>query len=132
MFEIGFPEGWRDASTVVLIGPERPTFSPNVQVNQETVPSGLTVEQYFADQRRELAELSGFELHEQGDKQLQGQRVEFHTYTWRIPQGVEIRQMQLAVVRGATLYTVTCSALETDWALFEASFEMMIARLKFS
>lgn len=130
-FEIGFPEGWRDASTVVMIGPERPGFSPNVQVNQEPVPDDLTVEQYFAQQRSELGDLSGFQMHEQGDKVLAGERVEYHSYTWRIPQGFEIRQLQLALVRGGTLYTITCSALEQDWALFEAAFEMIVAQLRF-
>jgi hypothetical protein len=130
-FEIGFPEGWRDASTIVMIGPERPTFSPNLQVNQEPVPPDLTVGEYFADQRRELGQLSGFRLHEQGDRQLDGQRVEHHMYTWRIPQGVEIRQLQLAIVRGPTLYTITCSALESDWPAFSVEFEQVLSQLRF-
>ena len=67
----------------------------------------------------------------QGDRQLAGQRVEYHMYTWRIPQGAEIRQMQLALVRAGTLYTATCSALESDWAQFEAAFEMILSQLRF-
>lgn len=131
-FEIGFPHGWRDASTIVMIGPERPGFSPNLQVNQEPVPTDLTVAEYFADQRGELGQLSGFELREQGERQLGGQLVDYHMYTWRIPQGAEIRQLQLAVLRGPTLYTITCSALEQDWPMFEPHFEQMLADFSFA
>lgn len=130
-FEIGFPEGWEDHSTVTLIGPLRPTFSPNVQVNQEPRPTDQTVLQYFEEQRRELHELSGFRLLEVGDRLLGGVRADYHTYVWKIPQGVEVRQLQLATQHAGVLYTVTCSAMDSDWPNFEPSFELLLSAFKF-
>src|SRR3954447_1256755 len=110
-FELGFPEGGSDHSTIVMLGPGRPAFSPNVQVNQETMPEDFdSLEAYFASQLEELAGLEGFALVERGDRQLGGLRAINHSYTWRIPQGVEIRQLQLATIRGATIYTLTASS----------------------
>lgn len=126
-FEIGWPEGWADHSTVTMIGPLRPTFGPNVQVNQEPAQVDRTAAQYFAEQREELHELSGFRLLEVGDRLLGGQRAEYHGYVWKIPQGVEIRQLQVATQRGNTLYNVTCSCMSSDWPTFEGAFEMMLA-----
>lgn len=130
-FEIGWPQGWRDSSTVVLIGPERPTFTPNVQVNQELVPDDMTVEQYWAEQRRELSALDGFRVIEHGDRLLGGQRAEYHVIAWR-QQGVEVQQLQLATVRAGVLYTVTCSAMPGDFKAFEGAFEMMLGGFRFS
>lgn len=127
-FEIGFPQGWSDNSTVTIIGPARSAFAPNVQVNQESLPQGMTAAQYFAEQRAEMVrELDSCTIIEQGERALGGERCEFHSYTWKVPQGFIIRQSQHAVVRSATLYTVTCSAMESEWAGVDAAFDRMLA-----
>lgn len=131
-FEINYLEGWSDSSTVVLIGPERPVFTPNVQVNQEPVPTDEPLVDFFAQQRRDLASLDGFELIDHGDRQLAGFTALQHTYSWKIPDSGEIiRQRQVVVVRNGVLYTITCSALDRDWDGFEGAFEMTIAGFAF-
>ena len=131
-FELGWPAGWEDHSTVVIIGPARPTFSPNIQINRELIQPGVSLEQYFAEQRRELSTLSGFQLLTHGERQLGGSTAVMHAYTWRVPDGYAIRQMQLAVLRAPTIFTVTCSAMADDWEAFEGSFEMALAGFSFT
>lgn len=131
-FEIGFPAGWTDNSTISLLGPNRPTFAPNVQVNTEPVPQGDTVQHYFAEQRAELHSLPSFRLVEAGDRLLGGQRAEYHTYVWRHPQlAVDVRQMQVATALGGTIFTVTCSCMDSDWPTFEPAFDMILAGFRF-
>jgi hypothetical protein len=130
-YEIGFLEGWTDSSTTVLIGPERPGFTPNIQIHQEDLPPATTRAEYVAQQRGELTSLTGFHMLETGERQLGGQTADFHAYTWQAPQGLVIRQMQMATERGFRLYTVTCSALEGDWDSVEGAFEMALAKFRF-
>lgn len=127
-FEVNFLEGWRDASQVVLIGPERPVFTPNVQVHREPLPDE-ELDEFFRQQRAELAGLDGFRLLEHGDRLLGGQKALFHTYSWELPNqpGLRVRQLQLATLRAGTLFTVTCSALEADWEHVEAGFELTLS-----
>ncbi len=103
-FEVNFLEGWRDASQVVLIGPERPVFTPNVQIHRELVPEE-ELDEFFRAQRAELSGLDGFRLLEHGDRLLGGQKALFHAYSWELPNqpGIRIRQLQLAVIRAGTL-----------------------------
>lgn len=127
-FELNFLEGWRDASQVVLIGPERPVFTPNIQVHRESLPNE-DLAGFFRGQREELSSLDGFLLLEHGDRVLAGSKALFHAFSWEMPErpGIRLRQLQLAVDRLGTLFTITCSALEQDWDLAEPGFEMTIA-----
>ncbi|MCB0878790.1 MAG: DcrB-related protein [Thermoleophilia bacterium] len=127
-YEVNFLEGWRDASQVVLIGPERPVFTPNVQIHREPLPE-LELDAFFREQRSELAGLDGFRLLEHGDKLLGGQKALYHAYSWELPNqpGIRLRQLQYATSHAGTLFTITCSALEQDWEQVEAGFEMTLA-----
>jgi hypothetical protein len=127
-YEVGFLEGWRDASQVVLIGPERPVFTPNVQIHREELPDE-PLEEFFRQQRAELSALDGFRLLEHGDRQLAGQKALFHAYSWELPNqpGLRVRQLQVVLIRNDTLFTITCSSLEQDWEIAEAGFEMTLA-----
>lgn len=127
-FEVNFLEGWRDASQVVLIGPERPIFTPNVQIHREPLPEE-ELEEFFRHQRAELTGLDGFRLLDHGDRLLGGQKALHHAYSWELPNqpGLRVRQLQLATIRAGTLFTITCSALEGDWHHVEAGFEMTLA-----
>ena len=127
-FEIGFLEGWRDASQIVLIGAERPVFTPNVQIHREPLPDEALGE-FFRQQRAELAALDEFRLLDHGDRHLGGLPALHHSYSWQLPNhpGVRVRQLQIVLTRGGTLFTVTCSALEQDWESVEAGFELSLA-----
>lgn len=132
-YEVGFLDGWRDASQVVLIGPERPVFTPNIQIHREPLPEEALPE-FFAQQRAELAALDGFRLLEHGDRLLGGQKALFHAYSWELPNqpNLRVRQLQIVSVRNGTLYTVTSSALEQDWEEAEAGFEMTLSGFRFA
>ena len=132
-YEVGFLEGWRDASQVVLIGPERPVFTPNIQIHREPLPEEALAE-FFAQQRAELAALDGFRLLEHGDRLLGGQKALFHAYSWELPNtnSLRVRQLQIVAVRNGTLYTVTSSALEQDWEEAEAGFELTLTGFRFT
>jgi hypothetical protein len=127
-YELGFLEGWRDASQVVLIGIERPFFTPNIQIHREPLPEE-SLDQFFAGQRQELAGLDGFRLLDHGDRLLGGQKALYHAYSWELPNqpSMRIRQLQIVTVRNGTLFTVTSSALEQDWDEAEASFELSLS-----
>lgn len=127
-FELNFLEGWRDSSQVVLIAPERPLFTPNVQVHREALPQD-SLDEFFRAQREELSSLDGFRLLDHGDRLLGGAKALYHVYSWELPeqQGVRLRQLQLATTQKGTLFTVTCSALEQDWEIAEPGFEMTLA-----
>lgn len=127
-FDLGFPEGWRDASQIVLIGVERPVFTPNVQVMREPLPQ-MPIEEYLQAQRTELTQLGGFRLITHGDRMLGGRPAIHHSYAWDLPErpGTRIRQMQISVRRDEELFTVTCSALEQDWDQVEAGFELCLS-----
>jgi hypothetical protein len=127
-YEVGFLEGWRDASQVVLIGPERPIFTPNVQIHREPLPEEQ-IEEFFAQQRAELAALDGFRLLDHGDRMLAGHKALYHAYSWELPNqpSMRVRQLQVVTTKAGTLFTITCSALEQDWEQVEAAFEMTLA-----
>lgn len=132
-YEVGFLEGWRDASQVVLIGPERPIFTPNIQIHREPLPEE-SLDEFFRQQRAELAALDGFRLLEHGDRTLGGQKALFHAYSWELPNhaALRVRQLQIVSVRNGTLYTVTSSALEQDWEDAEAGFELTLSGFAFT
>ena len=127
-FEVNFLEGWRDDSQVVLIGPERPVFTPNIQIHRESLPDE-SLDEFFRQQRAELAALDGFRLLEHGDRLLAGRKALYHAYSWELPNqpGLRVRQLQLVTTRTSTLYTITSSALEVDWEHVEAGFELTLA-----
>lgn len=127
-FEVNFLEGWRDASQVVLIGPERPVFTPNVQIHREPLPEE-SLDEFFRQQRAELSALDGFRLLEHGDRRIAGEKALFHAYSWELPNqpNLRVRQLQVVLVRSGTLFTITSSALEQDWDEVEAGFEMTLA-----
>jgi hypothetical protein len=127
-FEVGFLEGWTDASQIVLIGVERPVFTPNLQIHREAIPE-IPLEEFFRAQRAELSELEGFRIIEHGDRLLGGQKALHHSYSWVLPNqpGLRVRQLQLVTVRVGALFTLTCSALEQDWELVESGFELALS-----
>lgn len=132
-FEVGFLEGWRDASQVVLIGPERPVFTPNIQIHREPLPAE-PLDEFFRAQRAELAALDGFRLLGHGDRLLGGQKALHHAYSWELPNqpGMRVRQLQVVTARAGTLFTVTSSALEQDWDLLEPAFEQALSGFAWS
>ncbi|MCW2922548.1 MAG: DcrB [Thermoleophilia bacterium] len=127
-FEVNFLEGWRDASQTVLIGPERPVFTPNVQIHREPLPEE-ELDEFFRQQRAELAALDGFRLLDHGDRMLAGAKALYHAYSWELPNqpGLRVRQLQMVTQHAGTLFTITASALEADWEHVEGGFEMTLA-----
>ncbi len=127
-FEVNFLEGWRDATQTVLIGPERPVFTPNVQIHREPLPEE-DLNEFFRQQRAELAALEGFRLLDHGDRLLAGAKALYHAYSWELPNqpGLRVRQLQMVTTRAGILYTITSSALEADWEHVEAGFELTLA-----
>jgi len=132
-FELNFLEGWRDDSQIVLIGPDRPAFTPNLQVHREELPAA-PLDEYFREQRAELAKLDQFRLIDHGDRRLGGEQALYHAYSWTLPNqpGMRVRQLQVAAARGSTLFTVTASALEQDWDQVEAGFELSLAGFRWT
>jgi hypothetical protein len=113
---------------VVLIGVERPMFTPNIQIHREPLPEE-SLDEFFRTQRSELSGLDGFRLLDHGDRTLGGQKALYHAYSWELPNqpGVRVRQLQVVTVRNGTLFTVTSSALDQDWDEVEAGFELALS-----
>lgn len=127
-FEVGYLEGWQDNSQIVLIGVERPVFTPNVQIHRESLPT-VPLDEFFRAQRAELSELEGFRLIEHGDRTLSGTSALYHGYSWILPDsnGLRVRQLQIVTSNAGTLFTITCSALEQDWEQVESGFELALS-----
>jgi hypothetical protein len=127
-FEVGFLEGWTDSSQIVLIGVERPYFTPNLQVHREALPQE-PLDQFFRNQRAELSELDGFRLIEHGDRTIGGTKALHHAYSWVLPNAnnLRVRQLQIVTSQKGELFTITCSSLEQDWEQVESGFELALS-----
>lgn len=134
LFSLDLPDEWTDASTVTLLARPRELFTPNVQINQEPVPEDQGLRAYFTSQRAELqAGLPGFRLLGHGDRTVAGQAALWHEYIWHNPErSVDVHQLQVGLHAGGTIYTVTASALERDWAEFAPEAEQVLASLSFT
>jgi hypothetical protein len=129
-YEFGHLDGWRDASQLVLVAPPRTTFTPNIQAQHQELPDDVTFEEYMQIQREELAQLAGFRLLENGERELAGRPALKHSFSWDLPEhpGTRIRQLQFVCLRDAQVVTVTCSALEGDWDGVEPAFELAMSK----
>lgn len=129
-YEIGHLEGWRDATQLVMVGPARTVFTPNIQAQHQALPDEATFEQYMQIQREELAQLPGFRLLENGERELAGRPALKHSFSWDLPEheGTRIRQLQFVCLRDNDVVTVTCSALESDWEGVEPAFELAMSK----
>lgn len=126
-YEIGLPEGWVDGSQIILLGPEHPRFRANIQVSREPLPT-TPLEELLAEQRRQLATLPGFKLLGHGERVLGGTPALHHSYAWDMPDnGLRLRQMQITCRNGEEIFTVTASALESDWDTYDGLFELALS-----
>lgn len=115
-FTLSYPESWsvtRSISGVVFmaVGPTPAgvdTLRLNVNVTSEEVPSGVTVEQYDAQNESGLGMLFAGYRRLRTDRTAIGDTpAVLRYYTWKRNDGVELYQMQLVTIAANRGYVVT-------------------------
>lgn len=130
-FSLGLPDGWRDATTVVMVASEHPIFTPNIQITR--IPRGdEPIDKMVADERAQLAQLPYFRLLSHGNSVLGEKPAIEHEFSWELPEqaGVRIRQWQVTSVVDDEVFTVTCSALEDEWQQAVIQFQDSLAQFR--
>ena len=112
-FKIGMPDGWVDASNVIMIGPMKEDYSPTMTVTREPLDSPTTARSYATEKRAELEEefgSQGYEVLEERPIDIGRMSAFQRTHTWMLPEAeIQIQQMQVYFVKEGAALTVTCT-----------------------
>lgn len=117
-FAVGLPQGWMDASVVVVAGPPNDGYSPSITITREQLEFQMDVSQYATKQLSALhKELSqdAYRVKEEGLLPLNGVSAYQRTHSFDISDmGVEVTQLQIYIIKEQTALTLTCTNL-TEW-----------------
>ena len=127
-FALGLPDGWVDASVVVLAGAPNDGYSPSITITREQLDYEVDAYQYATKQLKSLQDelaQDGFQVQEEGAFALPGVSAYRRVHSFDIADlGVTITQMQVYVTKGAEAITLTCTNL-SDW--FPRTLETFLA-----
>jgi hypothetical protein len=117
-FALGLPDGWADASVVVVAGTPNDGYSPSITITREQLDYEVDAYQYATRQLKDLQEelaQSGFQVREEGAFALPGVSAYRRVHSFEISDlAVSVTQMQVYVIRGAEAVTLTCTNL-SEW-----------------
>ena len=119
-FSIKFPESWVVYAEVGSWMPavegespledEKDEFSEYVAVDVETLPSKMSVDEYFDNYRKELAtENTFFEQHEEGEIDIDGTKARYLLYDKEMPEAYW-RILVYVMVKKGKGYVINCAA----------------------
>ena len=119
-FSIKFPESWVVYAEVGSLIPavegespledEKDEFSEYVAVDVETLPSKMSVDEYFDSYRKELAaENTFFEQHEEGEIDIDGTKARYLLYDKEMPEAYW-RILAYVMVKKGKGYVINCAA----------------------
>ncbi|RJP73284.1 MAG: DUF1795 domain-containing protein [Candidatus Zixiibacteriota bacterium] len=114
-FHIRSPKDWNRQAFITFIARGEDEFPRNVVITQEDLPAAATVEEYARQQRKELENLAGFNLVEEGVLPVQGRDVPYVIYSWRPANGKPIKQFQTYFVASTKAWTITGTALTSEF-----------------
>lgn len=130
-FSIDPPSGWAidDATTgaaVFFYGPTEGGFRVNVNIQVESLPTAITVEQYASAGEEQLAlALNNYELGSEGTRVIN--RVDAYelvfTFTYA---GVDIQEKQVHVVVDKKGFVITYAASPTTYQKYLSAFESSV------
>lgn len=118
------PEGWQDASTVVVLGPQDMGFKPSVvvAVNRDVLDPYL--KRHVDIQAGEMQKnLPAFTLIARSEtSKVPFGEVATLEFEWTSAEaGTRLHQYQLYALSKTVLYTLTATALSTRWHIFQRS-----------
>jgi hypothetical protein len=124
LFVVNFPDDWKDASTYVVVGPEGTQFKPTFVINTQEVPEGITLQSYAIDQQTQLMDhFQDFQLLDQASVNIHGHEAIQILYEWTTEQSLRIRQNQVYILVGNTVYTLTATELASNFDNQEPIFD---------
>ncbi len=128
---IGLPEGWGDASSVILVGQPQDDFSPNITVTTEPLSEKTSLDDYAAAQGAELKSmLESFEyrLDDEAPMEMAGNQAYRRLHSFVAPgKDFRVGQMQVYVVGEKRAWTITA----TDRAdRFEQSLPILMEAVR--
>ena len=116
-FSIKYPENW---VVYAEVGSWMPVvddgFSEYVAVDVETLPSKMSVDEYFDHHRKELAaENTFFEQHEEGEVDIDGTKARYLLYDKEMPEAYW-RILVYVMVKKGKGYVINCAAENQQFA----------------
>ncbi len=123
-FSLHYPPGWAvihpDMPLVVMgiLGPQsagQPDFRMNVNVVGDSLPGGVTIEDFnaLADERLQRV-FPDYQLLRTDRTQLAGQPAVIRYATWRTRDSIEVYQLQLGLITPGRFYVVTGTTLASS------------------
>jgi len=130
---IGIPDDWIDASTVVLAGPVRGEFRPNLTITRQYLNAEINAADYARQQLPALKEAFrrlDFRLRSESNLEIAGIKCYQRTFAMRDPTSeVELQQWQVYVVHKLVAITITATEkaarFTETFPLFHAAIEQL-------
>ena len=124
VFEI--PDGWEDKSITALsfpVGAPKPEAS--LTVTRETVnTSDQTLAKYVDLQLTKVAKAcGGFQLIQRAPRPIGGLPGELVEFTWKTPDGMEVRQLMGVIFYESQSLVITTTAATARFPEFQSIFE---------
>jgi hypothetical protein len=117
---LGIPEGWRDASTYVITGPEVNGFIPSVVVSAGKGHADQTPRDSDKFAKAELEKmkqgLHGFSLLEEATVKMGGRGAHRVDFSWVSGDGLVLRQTQVYLTIDGVGHIVTITSTESHYA----------------
>lgn len=135
--KVGWPEGWIDASTVILAGPPEGNFSPNITITREKLGDPLSAGDYAAKQlpllQKELGPM-GFTVKQEGPVKVGRDAIpafqRLHTITAPDTQLV-LMQWQVYIIGKGEAITITSTDRFANFAKSLPTFQAAVGEFKF-
>jgi len=138
-FSIRFPAEWEQkenvmGSVVIALSPAEgaaDTFRENVNVTVESLPSPMTLDEYFNLSMANLKNLlSAGQEPEVSDTTLGGEKAKRVVYQTTMGQ-IDVKGMLYVAVKGNRGYALTCSATPDSFDAYKARFEEIAGTFRF-
>jgi hypothetical protein len=131
-FVLHVPTRWKQTSSpefeAHFLAPKEADFSANLGVSPQLVAEETTV-QMVAEKAREFQTVDYPQYRVSSEQALTvGDRPAFkRTYTWHSEEfGIDIAQIQLFIKDGTTVYTLTATALSSNYDRYAPTFFKML------
>ncbi|MFW6015543.1 MAG: DcrB-related protein [bacterium] len=134
-WKIGIPEGWVDASQVIVTGPMKDEYSPTINVLQEPLDSPTSPRAYATEKRAELQQEfsgQGYEVIEEGPIEIGDEKSFQRTHTWTLPnKNIKITQMQVYILRDDKAIIITATEKSDRFEDMKSTFMDALDKFEF-
>ena len=134
-FSIAPPSGWTvdDTTTgaaVFFYGPTEEGFMVNVNIQVESLPTTMTLEEYASAAKEQLAiAFSNYELVSEGTRVIN--EVNAYELVSTFTQGeIDLKMKQVLLVKAKKAYVITYGALPTTYQKYLSAFESSVETFK--